>query len=484
MRGRGLDGARAGAFQGLREAGDANSNSLLENVQLTRQNHHDSLTGLANRTLFHQHVARQLTAPNRGGFAVLVIGLDDFKSVNDSLGQTAADDLLKAVAVNLRGKVSATDTLGRLPGAELAVLLVDVTSPSDARQLAESLQGLLRSPATCAGVEITARVSIGVRHCAGGVDIDVEEVLSDAGAAMDTATRNSRRVAVFESKMRTSRIRRLELIEALEHALGRGEISVHYQPYFSFADGHACGVEALARWHHPIHGEVDPSEFILLAESTGKIESLGLFVLTQACHAIARLRREHPHHRDLTLSVNVSARQLVDGRFQEDLHTVLGKTGLPGQALMLELTETAFVHDIHGVAERLSDIRRMGVHLAVDDFGTRYASLSYLQRFPIDTLKVDHTFVQRVHESPYDQQLTGAIITLAKTLGLRTIAEGIEDDEHARRLSLMGCDAGQGFLLARPVPVASLPAVLCSGKCRDVDRTAQPSQSCFTLGVS
>ena len=459
--GRRLGRARAGAFQRLREAGDGNDQTLIERAQ--RQEDRDSLTGLANRTLFHQCVAQQLAAPNQGGFAVLLIGLDDFRSVNDSLGHTAADDLLKAVASSLRATVSATDTPARLLGAEFAVLLADVTGPSDAQHVAESLQEFLRSPTRCAGVEITVRVSIGVRHCAPGADVGVEDLLSDAGAAMFTATRNGRRVAVFEHSMRAGRLRRLQLTEALEHALDRGEMSVQYQPYFSFTEGHACGVEALARWHHPIHGEVDPSEFIVLAENTGQIQSLGLFVLTQACRDIAQLRRQHPQYRDLILSVNVSARQLVDGRFQQELRTVLGETGLPGHALMLELTETAFVEDVHDVAERLADIRRTGVHLAVDDFGTCYASLSYLQRFPIDTLKVDQTFVQRVHESPYEHLLTGAIITLAKTLGLRTIAEGIEEDEHALQLSRLGCDAGQGFLLARPVPVASLRSALCSG---------------------
>jgi len=417
---------------------------------------------------------QRMAAPNPGGFAVLLIGLDNFRSVNDSLGHSAADDLLKSVAAGLLATVSVTDTAARLPGAQFALLLADVTSRSDAQQRAEKLQEFLRSPTTCAGVEVTARVSIGARHCAPGVDFAVEELLSDAGAAMSTASRNGHRVAVFEPDMRTWRLRRLHLTEALENALGRGEISVHYQPYFSFTDGQACGVEALARWHHPVHGEVDPSEFIVLAENTGLIQSLGLFVLKQACHDIAALRRKHPQYRDLTMSVNVSARQLVDGRFQQELRAALRESGLPGHALMLELTETALVEDVHDVAERLTEIRRTGVHLAVDDFGTRYASLSYLQRFPIDTLKVDQTFVARVHKSPYEHLLTGAIITLAKTLGLQTIAEGIEEDEHALRLSSLGCDAGQGFLFARPVPVASLPSALCAGTRRIMPRVSHP----------
>ena len=458
MNGRRLVGARGGAFQGLREIGDdGNCRPLVEP---------------ADRTNFYQRAAEQMAAPDPGGFAVLLISLDDFEAVNDSLGHTAAEDLLQVVAARLLATVSASDTLARLPGAEFALLLADVTRPCDAREHAQSLQELLRSPTRCAGMELTVRVSIGVRHIAPCVSLEVEELLSDASAAMSAAKRKDRRVTVFEPSMRSRRLRRLQLKEGLEHALGRGEISVHYQPYFSFTDGHPGGVEALARWHHPIHGEVDPSEFIGLAESTGQIQSLGLFVLQQACRDIAALRRQHPEYRDLTLSVNVSARQLVDDRFQHELRALLRETELPGHALMLELTETALVEDVYHVAERLADIRRTGVHLAVDDFGTRYASLSYLQRFPIDTLKVDQSFVTRVHESPYEHLLTGAIITLAKTLGLRTIAEGVEEDQHALSLSTLGCDAGQGFLFARPVPASSLPSALCSGTQRLITRVS------------
>ena len=435
-------------------------------AQLRWHAYRDSVTGLANRTLFSQQVAEHMVTSNRGGFAVLVFGLDDLRSVNDSLGLAAADDLLRAVADRLRTRASASETLARLSEDEFALLLVDVATPSDARRIAEGLQDFLRSPTRCAGRELTVRASIGVRHLAPGADVGVEELLSDAGAALFTATRKGRGVSLFENSMRTDRIRRLQLTDALEQAVGRGEISVHYQPYFSFVDGRACGVEALARWHHPLHGEVHPGEFIELAEQTGRIGELGLFVLRRACRDIAALRQEHPQHRDLKLSVNVSARQLVDDHLQHELRAVLSETGLPGDALMLELTETALVEDAHVVAERLTDIRRMGVHLAVDDFGTRYASLAYLQRFPIDTLKVDRTFVRQVNVSRHDHRLTGGIITLAKTLGLRTIAEGIEEDGHASHLSGLGCDAGQGFLFARPVAIEGLTSVLSSGKQR------------------
>lgn len=431
--------------------------------ELVRQAYRDSLTGLANRALFKRRLEKRMADPGLGGFALLLIGLDDIRSVSDSLGHEAADELLKAVAERLRANAPGSQPVARISGDEFALLLADVAAPEEAIRAAESLAAVLRSPTVCAGSEITVRVSIGVRHCAPGAEIGVEELISDAGAAVFTATGRGSRVAVFEDGMRVDRLRRLRLTEALEHAVESAEMSVHYQPYFSFTDGHPSGVEALARWHHPVLGDVSPGEFIGLAESTGQIQAIGLFVLTRACRDIARLREQHPAYRDLTLSVNVSARQLVDGRLQRELRSVLRETGLPGNALMLELTETALVEDAHDVAERLADIRRMGVHLAADDFGTRYASLVYLQRFPIDTLKVDRSFVRRLHQSPQDQLLAGAIITLAKTLGLRTIAEGIEEADHASRLSGLGCDAGQGYLFARPVPLEGLPPALRAG---------------------
>lgn len=443
-------------------------------AQLVRHAYRDAVTGLANRALFQQRLSQHIGVSGRRGFAVLLIGIDDFRSVNDSLGHAAADDLVKGVADRLGASVPFTDTFARVSVDELALLLVDVNDPADARRLGEELADSLRSPTACAGREITVRVSIGIRHCDSDAGIGVEELLSDAGAAMFLASRTGRRVVAFRSSMRAERLRRLQLTEALEHAVARGEMSVHYQPYFSFADGRAVGVEALARWQHPVHGTVSPSEFIAIAESAGQIQALGLFVLETACRDIADLRRQHSSHAALMLSVNVSARQLVDGRFQQGLRAVLAETDLPGQALMLELTETALVEDADGVEERLADIRGAGVQLAVDDFGTRYASLAYLQRFPIDTLKVDRSFVQRVHESSREHRLTGAIITLANTLDLRTIAEGIEEEEHARTLSDLGCDLGQGFLFARPVARAGLLAELASGS-RKVQRVMLPA---------
>jgi diguanylate cyclase (GGDEF)-like protein/PAS domain S-box-containing protein len=435
---------------------DITERKTLQN-QLLHEAHHDSLTGLANRALFHRRVAEEMADPEPRGIAVLLVDLDDFKVVNDSLGHAAGDTLLQVVADRLRSCVPASDTLARLAGDEFALLLVDVATPEDARRIAQGLHACLRPPAVLEGKEVALRASMGLRHRAAGATTPVQEMLADADVAMYSAKRQGQNgLAVFEQAMRADLERRRQLTAALQQAVSRDEVSVQYQPYVCLADQRVLGVEALARWNNPEHGRVTPGEFVPLAEDTGAIRSLGLFVLRQACADIARLRLARAEYRDLGVSVNVSARQLVDGELYEELRVVLTETGLPGEALTLELTESAFVENADAVAHWLHDIRSLGVHLAVDDFGTRYASLSYLQRFPVDTLKIDRSFVRRVHQSPQEHRLTGAIISMAQTLGLRTIAEGIEEAGHAEHLVGLGCELGQGFLFAHPLDLEHL----------------------------
>ena len=305
------------------------------------------------------------------------------------------------------------------------------------------------------------RASIGIRYRPPGLDLPMFELLADADVAMYAAKRMGHSgVALFEPEMRTDLSRRHELTAALDRALDNREISVHYQPYVSLSDGRILGVEALVRWEHPVLGLVSPTEFIPVAEATGQIRPIGLHVLERACRDVARIRSEIPGHGDLGLSINVSVRQMPGGELTRSLRKLLEQTGLPGDAVTWELTESAFAEDPDEVAERLRDAVRLGVHLAVDDFGTRYASLTYLQRFPVDTVKVDRSFVRRVNNSPEDDRLTAAIVSLAHTLGLRTVAEGIEEEGHAARLAELGCDAGQGYLYFEPVPVDELRAVL------------------------
>jgi diguanylate cyclase (GGDEF)-like protein/PAS domain S-box-containing protein len=427
--------------------------------QLVHQANHDSLTGLANRSLFHRKVAAEAAMAESRRFAVLLLDLDDFKSVNDRLGHAAGDDLLRIVAARLRSRLPDTDTLARLSGDEFAILAVDVATREDVELIAARLLASLSEPAKVDGTEVTVHASIGIRFSEPGADLPVFELLADADVAMYTAKRRGLGgIAVFEPGMRTDVARRHELTAALDDAIDNGEITLRYQPYVSLADGRILGVEALVRWRNPQLGSVSPSEFIPVAESTGHIRPIGRFVLDQSCRDIARIRAELPGHGDLALNINVSARQLVDGELTRACAGILRETGLPGDVLTWELTESAFVEDADAVAERLRDVRRLGVHLAVDDFGT--ASLTYLQRFPVDTLKVDRTFVRRVHQSAEEHRLTGAIISMARTLDLLTVAEGIEEEAHAAHLAGLGCQAGQGYLYASPMTLDELRALL------------------------
>jgi diguanylate cyclase (GGDEF)-like protein/PAS domain S-box-containing protein len=431
--------------------------------QLVHQAHHDSLTGLANRTLFDRTLAAEVASGDARGFAVLLLDLDDFKAVNDTLGHAAGDDLLRIVAARLRSKLPNTDTLARLSGDEFAVLIVDVATRTDVELIAARLQAALSEPAKVDGTELVVRASIGVRYREPGSDVPVFELLADADVAMYTAKRLGQGgIAVFDPEMRTDVARRHELTAALDQALDNDEIHLEYQPYVSLDDGRILGVEALVRWHHPVLGNVAPSEFIPVAEGTGLIRPIGRRVLEQGCRDVAAIRADLPEHAQLGLSVNVSVRQLSDTELLRTLERVLQENGLPGDAVTWELTESAFVEDADEVAERLRDVRRTGVHLAVDDFGTQYASMTYLQRFPVDTLKVDRTFVRRVHTSEDERRLTGAIISMARTLGLRTVAEGIEEQAHASRLANLGCDAGQGYLWAPPMPFDQLRVMLAA----------------------
>ncbi len=428
--------------------------------RLVHQAHHDSLTGLANRALFHRRLAAEVADESRRGCAVLLLDLDDFKSVNDTLGHAAGDKLLRIVAKRLAARLPGTDVLARLSGDEFAVLVADVDTPEDVELIAQRLQDALREPARVDGNEVPVRASMGLRFRTPGSDVAVAELMADADVAMYTAKRAGQSgIAVFEPDMRTDVARRYELIAALETAVEHKQISVHYQPVVSLSDSRILGVEALARWQHPVLGAVSPGEFVPVAEATGRIREIGRFVLERAVRDVARIRAELPQHRDLTLSLNVSVRELVGADFGANLADILSETGLPPSAVTLELAESAFVDDAD-VVDTLRFVRRSGVHLAVDDFGTEFASLTYLQRFPVDTVKVDRSFVRRMQQTTDEPRITDAIIAMAKTLQLRTVAEGIEEPSVAARLNGLGCDAGQGYLFAPPAPLVDLLLML------------------------
>ena len=436
---------------------DVTERQALE-AQLAHQAFHDSLTGLANRALFRDRLAHALERTRRTArpLAVLFLDLDDFKAVNDSLGHEAGDSLLVEVAARLSGCVRASDTVARLGGDEFAVLLEEGET-DNVDQVAARILESLREAFVVLGREVFVGASIGIASPE-SVTSSAEEVLRDADAAMYSAKRTGgARAERFEPGLHAAALERLALATDLRRAIEREEFEVHYQPIIDLKTGGLCGVEALVRWRHPERGLLPPLMFISLAEETGLIGALGLWVLRASCRQVrawqSLQRRGDP---PLNLSVNVSARQVQDPRLVEQVSQVLAETGLDPASLTLEITEGLLLQDAQAVMERLHALKALGLVLALDDFGTGYSSLSYLQRFPIDVLKIDKSFIDRLADGAEAAALVRTIVELGESLRLRTVAEGIEQDDQAEHLRMLGCDRGQGYLFARPLPADQL----------------------------
>jgi len=418
---------------------------------LQHQAFHDALTGLANRALFHDRVDHALHAAERSkaNVTVLVCDLDGFKRVNDSLGHNVGDQLLVAVSARLRSVVRPGDTAARLGGDEFAILIDDVADHSVALDIAHRVVTELRQPVEVAGQTISVSVSIGIASALPGHD--VEQLLSEADAAMYAAKGAGKdRVQRFEEGMLTQTLRQMELRNSFAIGLHHGEFYLEYQPYISLDPDRLEGFEALVRWRHPIYGVVAPTDFIPLAEETGFIVPLGRWILETACAAAASWPTVGG--RPLTVSVNVSARQLQDNQLIDDVRAVLAYSGVSPDRLVLEVTESMLMADPNHAAAVLADIKAMGIRLAIDDFGTGYSSLSYLQQFPIDVIKIDKSFIDPLTgTSDEGRALIASIIRLAHDLNLTTVAEGIELRVQQQTLIDLGCDMGQGYLLSRPM---------------------------------
>jgi diguanylate cyclase (GGDEF)-like protein/PAS domain S-box-containing protein len=438
---------------------DVTEHTRLE-AELAHQAFHDSLTGLANQALFRDRVDHALArlSRSRGHLAVLFLDLDNFKHVNDSLGHTSGDLLLGSVTARLLGSVRPADTAARMGGDEFAVLLEDLADPADAVEAAERIIAALQDPFLIEGNEVVATASIGVAHAGSG--ITGEQLLANADLAMYTAKgRGKGRCEVFESEMHTAAVERLQIEADLRRAQARGELVVHYQPIVELASGRTTGVEALVRWQHPTRGLLGPGAFIPLAEENGVIDEIGRWVLTEACRQVQQWRVEY-EDTVLSASVNLSPRQLLDSGLDATVAAVLQETGLPASALTLEITETAMMRDTEAAIRNLAALKALGVKLAVDDFGTGYSSLAHLQRFPIDVLKIDRSFVSTIESGPEASSLARAIVRLAQTLHLIAIAEGVETAEQQETLRALGCHLAQGYYLARPLPADQLAALL------------------------
>ncbi len=421
---------------------------------LSFQATHDPLTRLPNRDQILEAL-NQAAVDEREGVqaALLLIDFDRFKIVNDTFGHAVGDRVLEAVAERIAGVVGERGELGRLAGDEFVVVCPGIHDPATARELAlevgEAIQEPVRLPS---GRELVVTASIGIACDAIGVQAP-EVLLSHADVAMYRAKERGRaRIEVFDDLMQAAMSRRLLIHEGLRRAVDTDELTIHYQPIVRGSDRVVVGVEALARWQHHGLGPVSPSEFIPVAEDTGLMTELGGRILEHACGDVARWTREQRCPPNLSLNVNISARQLTDPGLVSTIATTLEDTGLDADRLWLEVTETVLMEDADHIATALKELRTVGVHLAIDDFGTGYSSLAYLKRFPVEALKIDQSFVQELGTDPESQAIVAAIVTLAQSLHLKTIAEGIESQDQLDRLRDLGCDLLQGYFLGPPKP--------------------------------
>jgi diguanylate cyclase (GGDEF)-like protein/PAS domain S-box-containing protein len=431
--------------------------------ELKHQAFHDALTGLANRALFRDRVEHALVraARNQLSVAVLFLDLDDFKLVNDSLGHGAGDDLLVAVATRLTSVLSAGDTAARLGGDEFAILLEEISSAEDAGRVAEVVLNDLRRPFEVNNQSVSVRGSIGIALSSGSED--PAGLLQAADVAMYAAKGLGKNCfELYRASLQEAMSRRLEQTAELQKAVEESEFVLHYQPIVPLEGGHPKGVEALVRWNHPERGLLPPKDFIPLAEDTGLIVGIGRWVLQRACQDVASWQRRFPFEHPLTASVNISARHFQHDDLVADVSHALRLSGMDPSCLILEITESVLVYDAESVISRMLELKSLGVTFAIDDFGTGYSSLSYLKQFPIDILKVDKSFVDDVGRSDKASALTRAIVEIAQSLNLDTIAEGIEEAQQAVGLRALGCRFGQGYFFARPIAHDDMEAFLQS----------------------
>ena len=421
----------------------------------------DPLTRLANRVLLDDRIEQALVRLRRhpGSVAILFLDLDRFKIINDSLGHRAGDAILVEVAERLRATARATDTIARFGGDEFVLLCEQLASNEDAAVVAARMCRALAEPFDFEGeqIHLTGSIGIAVTSDPGAV---AEELIRDADAAMYLAKGRGgdERYQFFDADVRSRAVARLTIENQLRGALERQEFSLVYQPLRSLSDDRLVGVEALVRWNHPERGLIPPFDFLPVAEDSNLIVPLGRWILDEACRQIAVWNSRRDAQDALTVSVNVSARQLSDPGLTADVATALAKHRIPPHLLCLEVTETAVLEQTDVSEAALGALAALGVQLALDDFGTGYSSLGHLRQFPINILKIDRMFVDGLDRGNRDNAIVGAVTALAHALGMTTVGEGIESEEQLRELQRLGCDAGQGYLLARPQSPAALEA--------------------------
>ncbi len=449
-----------GTFRGYRGIARDITARVLADEKLARMAHYDSLTGLPNRTLLQARLMRAIARADRGQtlLAVFFLDLDQFKEINDSLGHVVGDAVLKEIALRLESCLRATDTVARLGGDEFTLLLEDVNTLEEVTRVADKVLAAISERFEVAGHELHLSTSIGVtvyphdHH-------DADTLLRNADLAMYQAKQEGRNnVQFFAQDMSVRTDKRVDLLGRLRGAIGRKELQLHYQPQVDVRNGGILGVEALLRWNDPERGLIPPGHFIPLAEDTGLIVAIGEWVLREAC-------RQAKDWRDaglgsLSMAVNLSPRQFRQKNLVPMIAAILADTGLPAECLELEITESTMMQRSEEAVVSLRALHALGVQISLDDFGTGYSSLAYLHRFPVHTLKVDQSFVRDIKSDRDDAAIVSTVITLARQMGIKALAEGVETDAQLSFLRARGCDSFQGFLFCRPQPPQDIEALL------------------------
>jgi diguanylate cyclase (GGDEF)-like protein len=423
--------------------------------QIAHLAHYDALTDLPNRVLFREQLERELERIKRGEqLAMLYIDIDEFKSVNDSLGHPVGDELLKAVASRLRSCVRDTDFVARLGGDEFAIVQTDIGQPSDVMELVRRIYQAIREPYECLGHHVTTDASIGIALAPhDGTDLD--QLLKSADLAMYGAKADGRRTYRFFEAEMDARVKARRTLELdIRQAMADGAFELHYQPVVNLRSNAIVGCEALLRWRHPVRGMISPAEFIPVAEETGLISEIGDWALATACAEAMNWPS------DIRIAVNVSPVQFRSHAFSLKVVNTLATSGLPANRLELEITEAVLIRDDEATLNLLQHLRSMGVRIALDDFGTGYSSLSYLRRFPFDKIKIDRSFVDGITEADGSSAIVEAVINIASAQNMTTTAEGIETEPQREMLRDLGCTEMQGFLFSRPQPVATIRTLL------------------------
>jgi diguanylate cyclase (GGDEF)-like protein len=430
--------------------------------QLTRQAFRDALTGLPNRALFMDRLSHGLTRARRRHehVAVLFLDLDRFKVINDTLGHTVGDQLLVEVSNRLGSSLRPGDTVARLGGDEFGLLLEDVADAETAELVALRIEAELAKPLSFEGREVFVTASIGIALSSERLGTP-EEVLRDADLAMYHAkAKGKARHEIFDGTMSAPALDRMDLEMDLRSAITNRDFRLHYQPILRLETGRIVEVEALIRWQHEKRGLLQPDAFIGLTEETGLIVPIGQWVLTEACRQARAWQIEFPRAPALGMSVNLSAKQFQNPKLVEEITDALTMSGLDPACLKLEITESVVMQDVPATLAKLHELKDLGIRLAIDDFGTGYSSLGYLKRFPVDTLKIDRSFVKGLSHEGGDSAIVRAVVTVAKSLNMDVTAEGIETEQQRLELKALGCDLGQGFLFGRPTTPEHLKPLL------------------------